>query len=96
MDYVRIPGLLILDKLRTDVPVLIPREMYRIDEETGEKKQMQEVLGLNVLEYYNYFIDTENDRLYLQENPKPRFYKKTLASGQVFLTQSNSFDDFYK
>jgi predicted aspartyl protease len=84
VDFVRIPGLLVLDKLFTDVPVLIPHDKYRVDETTGEKKQMQEVIGLNVLEYYNYFIDTENDRLYLRVNPKPRFYKQALASGQVF------------
>ena len=58
--------------------------LYRIDEKTGKPRQMQEVLGLNVLEYYNYFISTENDRLYLQENSNPRFYRQELASGQVF------------
>ena len=86
VDFVRIPGLKILDKLHTDVPVLIPHDLFRIHEKTKEKKQMPEVLGLNVLEYYNYYIDTENDRLYLSENPNPRFYSKNLASSQVFLT----------
>ena len=84
VDYVRIPGLLILGKLHTDVPVLVPHEMYRVDKKTGTPKQMQEVLGLNVLEYYNYYIDSENDRLFLQENPNPKFYRAVLASGQAF------------
>ena len=84
VDFIRIPGLLILGRLRQDVPVLVPHDMYRVDEKTGKPKQMQEVLGLNVLEYYNYFVNTENDRLYLQENPNPRFYRPELASGQVF------------
>jgi hypothetical protein len=62
--------------------------MYYVENNTGKKKQLQEVLGLNVLEYYNYFIDTENDRLYLQENPKPRFYSNELKSGQTFLASA--------
>lgn len=37
-------------QLHTDVPVLIPHDMYRISPKTGKKKQMPEVLGLNVLE----------------------------------------------
>jgi hypothetical protein len=84
VDFVRIPGLLLLGKLRMDVPVLIPHDMFRTDPKTGRKKQMQEVLGLNVLEYYNYFVDTENDKLYLQENQNPRFLNDELASGQAF------------
>ena len=89
VDFIRIPGLLILGRLRQDVPVLVPHDMYCIDEKTGKPKQMQEVLGLNVLEYYNYFVNTENDRLYLQENPNPRFYRPELASGQVFTARKD-------
>jgi len=84
VDFVRIPGLIILGKTRTDIPVLIPHSMYRTNPRTGEIKQMPEVLGLNVLEYYSYYIDTENDRLFLNDNPNPRFYSKFLESGQVF------------
>jgi hypothetical protein len=85
VDFVRIPGLKILNKLLTNVPVLIPHDMYRIHPNTGEKKQMPEVLGLNVLEYYNYYIDTERSRLYLSENSVPRFYSNALESGQAFI-----------
>ena len=85
-DFIRIPGFRIFEKTRTDVPVLIPHDMYRIHPETGEKKLMPDVLGLNVLEYYNYYIDTENDRIYFNENPNPRFYSKIFASGQSFLS----------
>jgi predicted aspartyl protease len=92
-DFVRIPGLLVLGRLRLDIPVLIPHDMFYIDNKTGKRRQMQEVLGLNVLEYYNYFIDTENDRLYLQENPNPRFYRDELASGQVFVSAADSPQD---
>ena len=82
--FVRIPGLCILGKLHTDVPVLIPHDMYRVHPKTGEKKQMPEVLGLNILEYYNYYIDSENSRLYLKENPTPMFFNRDLESGQVY------------
>ena len=71
-----------------DVPVLIPHNMYRTNPETGETKQMPEVLGLNILEYYNYYIDSENDKLYLRENPNPRFYTNSLASGKSFVIES--------
>ena len=86
-DFVLIPGFRILGKTRTDVPVLIPHDMYRINPKTGEKKLLPDVLGLNLLEYYNYYIDTERDRIYLNENPYPRFYSTELASGQSFLSQ---------
>ncbi|MCL2663926.1 MAG: retroviral-like aspartic protease family protein [Oscillospiraceae bacterium] len=84
VDFVRLPGLIVLGKIITDVPVLIPHTMYREDTETGERKQMPEVLGLNILEYYNYYIDTENELLYLKNNPNPKFYSKSLSSGQIF------------
>jgi len=87
-DLVSIPGLRILGRTRTHVPVLIPHDMYIVDPETGIKKQTAEVLGLNVLEYYNYYIDSENERLYLSDNPNPKFYDKSLESGQVFTVES--------
>jgi hypothetical protein len=89
VDFVRLPGMKIFGRLRLDVPVLIPHDMYRVNPKTGEKKQMPEVLGLNVLEYYNYYIDTENSRLYLSENPCPKFYSSNLKSGQVFAIDSD-------
>ena len=82
-DYVRIPGIVILGKVLQDVPVLIPHDLYRLDEETGDKRRIPEVLGLNILEYYNYYVDTENDRIYLNENPNPRFYNASLSSGSI-------------
>ena len=73
-DFVRIPGLKILDTLFTDVPVLIP----------NSSDLKQNILGLNVLEYFNYFFDNENDRLYLNANPNPRPYNALLACGGIF------------
>jgi len=83
-DFVRIPGLIILDKTRIDVPVVIPHDMYRTNPKTGEKKLIPDVLGLSILEYYNYYIDTEKNILYLAENPTPTFYSYELESGQAF------------
>ena len=86
-DLVYIQGLIILGKIITHVPVLIPHAMYSTDPTTGEKRQFQEVLGLNVLEYFNYFVCTEGDKLYMQWNPAPRPYDKALACGEIFTTQ---------
>ena len=76
-DFVRIPSLKILESLLTDVPVLIP---HSSDLE-------QNIIGLNVLEYFNYYIETENDRFYLSRNPKPRHYNVLLECGRVFEIQ---------
>ena len=73
-DVVRIPGLRILNRLITDVPVLIPHR----------KDLTQEVLGLNVLEYFNYYVDTENDRIYMKINPNPKPYDLMVACGEIF------------
>ena len=83
-DVIRIPGVKLLNRLYMNVPILVPHEMYRVDQKTGKKKQMQEVLGLNILEYYNYYVDVGNDRLYLKENPNPKFLNEVLKSGDVF------------
>ena len=83
-DFVRIPGLRMLDRLYTDVPVLIPHDMYRAHPESGEKKQMSDVLGLNILSYYDFCIDSTDDRLYLKETASPKFYNEILRSGQIF------------
>ena len=72
-DFVRIPGLKILDTQLTDVPVLIPH--------SSELKQ--NILGLNVLEYFNYYIDTGNSEMHLSQNLKPLHYHSILACSQV-------------
>jgi len=79
-DFVRIPGLKILKPFLIDVPVLIPH--------STELKQ--NILGLNVLEYFNYFIDTTNDKFYLSENPTPRQYNPLLACGGIFAVHPDS------
>jgi len=88
-DFVRIQGLRVLGKILTGVPVLIPHDVNYTDPVTKLTKPFQEILGLNVLEYFNYFVNTENDRLYLNWNPTPRPYSKEFACGQSFLLNAN-------
>jgi len=78
-DFIRIPGLKVLEPLLTDIPVLIP----------VSSEYKQNVLGLNVLEYFNYYLDTENDKLYLSKNPNPRPYREILACGGIFTIPHN-------
>jgi len=72
-DFVRIPGLKILNIELVDVPVLIPHN----------KELKQNILGLNVLEYLEYAIETKNDKMYIRLNTNPKFYHKILECGQV-------------
>jgi len=55
-----IPGFIIGGKKLTGVKVAVPHEDTEMD-----------ILGLNVLEYFKYFIDTEKDEIYFSENPTP-------------------------
>ena len=73
-DFVRIPSLKILDILMTDIPVLIPHN----------RDLEHNIIGLNVLEYFNYYIDTENDRLYIELNSNPKPYNELLACGKIY------------
>jgi len=70
-DLIEIPGMLLGGKRLVDVRVAIPY----LDTE-------DDILGLNVLEYFNYLIDSTNDRIYFKDNLT---YKppKELACGKV-------------
>lgn len=59
-DLKEIPGLIIGGKRLTGVKVAVPH----IDTD-------MDILGLNVLEYFKYFIDTEKDEICFSANPKP-------------------------
>jgi len=37
-----------------------------------------------IIVFFNYYVDNENDRLYLSLNPDPKPYDKLLACGGVF------------
>jgi len=74
-DFVRIPGLKILNIELLDLPVLIPHN----------RELKQNILGLNVLEYFEYSIETKNDKMYINLNTNPRHYHKILECGQVIV-----------
>jgi len=82
-DFIRIPSLKVLDSLITDIPVLIPHN----------RALKQNILGLNVLEYFNYHVDTENDKFYLSVNPNPRHYNDMLACGGIFEIKPNDLKE---
>jgi len=70
-DLIEIPGMLLGGKRLEDVRVAIP---YIETED--------DILGLNVLEYFNYLIDSGNDKVYFVDSP---IYKppKELGCGKV-------------
>ena len=44
------------------------------------------ILGLNVIEYFRFFIDTEQDKIYFSENPLPEVPKQLRASGVYMIS----------
>lgn len=39
------------------------------------------ILGLNVIEYFKYYIDTEHDKIYFSQNPTPEIPELLQAKG---------------
>jgi len=68
VDFKRVPGLKIANKYVSGVVIAIPSN----PKERAYHKFGINILGQNVLEYFNYFTDTANDRVYFQENPHPK------------------------
>lgn len=71
-DLVEIPKMMLGGKMLEDVKVAIPY----VDTE-------DDILGLNVLEHFNYLIDSQNDKIYFSDNSN---YKAPdeLKSGKVY------------
>jgi len=59
-DMKEIPGLIVGGRRLEGVKVAVPH----IDTD-------MDILGLNVIEHFKYFVDTENDMIYFAENPNP-------------------------
>ena len=72
-DVKAIPGIIIGGRRLEDVKVAIPHENSK-----------HNLLGLNVLEYFNYFFDNENSKIYFSGNQK---YKapNELMCGKVYM-----------
>ena len=43
------------------------------------------ILGLNVLEYFEYTIETKNDKMHISLNANPKHYHKILECTQVIV-----------
>ena len=72
-DIKVIPGIIIGGRWLEGLKVAVPH----VDTATS-------ILGLNVLEYFKFFIDTENDDIYFKQNPKPEIPMQ-LHCGKIHL-----------
>ena len=59
---ITVPGIKIASWVITQVNVLVP----------FDKEIKQEVLGQNVLEYFNYNVKHDEDKIYFAKNPNPK------------------------
>ena len=57
VDLVEVPQLIIADRTITDIIVAIP-----------QIETTQNLLGLNVLEFFNFYIDTDENYIYFQDS----------------------------
>ena len=73
VDIKDIPGLIIGGRRLEGVKVAVPQS------ETDKN-----ILGLNVIELFKYYIDTENDMIYFADNPNPSI-DKHLRCGKVHI-----------
>jgi predicted aspartyl protease len=74
---ITIPGIKIVGWVITQVNILVP----------FDRKIKQEVLGQNVLEYFNYNVKHDEDKIYFTKNPNPKPQSKyidLLGCGDVF------------
>jgi predicted aspartyl protease len=79
-EVITVPRICVGKYLIDDVKVLVPLD----------DRLTIEVLGENVLEYFNYVTDHEKDRIYFSKNPNPKPYKNPekgldLSCGRVLL-----------
>ncbi|MCL2199971.1 MAG: retroviral-like aspartic protease family protein [Defluviitaleaceae bacterium] len=74
---ITVPAIKIAGWVITQVNILVP----------FDKEIKQEVLGQNVLEYFNYDVRHDEDRIYFTKNPSPKpqaKYIDLLGCGEVF------------
>ena len=58
-DFVELPGLVIGGKMLIGAKVGIPKENTRLN-----------ILGMNILEHFKFYLDTEDEKLYFEDNRK--------------------------
>jgi len=77
-DIKAIPGIIIGNRRLESVKVAVPQ----IDTDIN-------ILGLNVIELFKFYIDTEKDEIYFAQNPKPNI-PESLRCGKIHLVSSNA------
>ena len=78
-DLKEIPGFIIGGKRLEGVKVAVPHVEIDMD-----------ILGLNVIEHFKYFIDTECDKIHFAENPKPDIPSQLLANNICAVAKNKS------
>ena len=73
VDIKDIPGMVIGGRRLENVNVAVPH----VDTDMN-------ILGLNVIELFKYYIDTENDMIYFADNPTPSI-EEQLRCGKVHI-----------
>ena len=76
-DIKSIPGFIIGNKRLENVKVAVPH----IDTD-------ENILGLNVVELFRFYIDTEKDEIYFSQNPLPSI-PKPLQCGKIHLLSAD-------
>jgi predicted aspartyl protease len=74
-DLKEIPGFILGGRRLTGVKVAVPHINTDMD-----------ILGLNIIEHFKYFIDTEIDKIFFSENPKPEIPVQLQASSILYLS----------
>ena len=80
VDYKVIAGIRIADLRLSKVTVAIPNP-----KDPNAEIFERSILGQNVLEYFNYHMDTGNDKIYFEKNPNPKPISEDTKCGIVFL-----------
>jgi len=79
VDYKVIPGVEIAGLRLSKVTVAIPNQ-----NDPNAEIFERSILGQNVLEYFNYYMDTGNDLIYFHTNPNPKPISEYAKCGVVF------------
>jgi hypothetical protein len=87
VDYKVIPGILIAGFRLSKITIAIPNP-----NDPSANKIRSNLLGQNILEYFNYYLDTENDKIYFAKNPKPKPISEDTKCGVVFLSDEIFID----
>ncbi|MDR2598947.1 MAG: retroviral-like aspartic protease family protein [Oscillospiraceae bacterium] len=80
VDYKVIHGIAIAGFRLSKITVAIPNP-----DDSNADRINSDLLGQNVLEYFNYYMDTENDKIFFKKNLKPKPISEDTKCGVVFL-----------